>query len=87
MSNMITQEDTYCRVGVMPLGPWLAAGVAAGVAGVTPFPFAACWPVGVTFWLLSPLTPWDGISVVAPGKDSEPGAVNAFACAACDGCV
>lgn len=40
----ITQEDTYCKVGVIPLGPWLvmAAGVAAGVAGVTPFPFAAC---------------------------------------------
>lgn len=83
---MSTQEDTYCKVGVMPLGPWLAAGVAAGVAGVTPFPFAACWPVGGR-WLLSPLLKGGVSSCDAPGNDKDPGAVNALACAALDGCV
>jgi len=68
----------------MPLGPWLAAGVAAGVAGVTPFPFAACWPLTARC-PASPLLAGGVSSLVAPGNDSEPGAVNAFACAALDG--
>ena len=37
----VTQKGTYCKVGVMPLAPWVAAGVAAGVARVTPFPLVA----------------------------------------------
>lgn len=79
-----TQDHTYCKVGVIPLGPCVAAGVAAGVAGVTPFPLAACWPFR---WSASPFGAGGDKSLVAPGNDSEPGAVKALACAALDGCV
>ena len=36
---------------------------------------------------MSPLLPGGVSSLVAPGNDSEPGAVNAFAWAAFEGCV
>lgn len=71
----------------MPLGPCVAEGVAAGVAGVTPFPLAACWPLAAGRCMASPLLDGGVNSLVAPGNDSEPGAVKAFACAALDGCV
>lgn len=74
-------------MGVIPLGPWVAPGVAAGVAGVTPFPLAAGWPFMPGRWLASAALPGGVNSLEPPGKDSEPGAVNALACAALDGCV
>lgn len=67
----------------MPLvGPWFAAGVAAGVAGVTPLPLAACAPIAPLTAALLSLFAVDvgGVSSpAAPGKDREPGAVKAFA--------
>jgi hypothetical protein len=85
-NTKVTQEDTYCKVGVMPLGPCVAAGVAAGVAGVTPFPLAACCPLAPGRWELSLLI--GGVSSwEAPGNESEPGAVKALAWAALEGCV
>ena len=80
-------DYTHCSVGVMPLGPCVAEGVATGVAGVTPFPLAAGWPLEPGRWVASPLLPGGVSSFVAPGNDNDPGAVNAFACAALDGCV
>lgn len=65
----------------------MAEGVAAGVAGVTPFPLAACWPLAAGRCMASPLLDGGVNSLVAPGNDSEPGAVKALACAALDGCV
>lgn len=78
-SKFADTHETYCKVGVIPLGPWFATGVAAGVAGVTPFPFAACWPLTAGRWPASPLLDGGVNSLVAPGNDSEPGAVKAFA--------
>jgi hypothetical protein len=71
----------------MPLGPCVAEGVAAGVAGVTPFPLAACCPLAAGRCMASAVLDGGVNSLVAPGNDSEPGAVKALACAALDGCV
>lgn len=79
------QVYTYCKVGVRPLPAWVAAGVAAGVAGVTPVPFAA-WPPCAPL-VIRVLSKGGVSSAAADGKEREPGAVNALACAALTGWV
>jgi hypothetical protein len=76
---MFPQENTYCKVGVIPLGPWLAAGVAAGVAGVTAAPFALCWPLRAGCCAFPELLRGGVNSWEAPGNDKDPGAVKALA--------
>ncbi len=67
----------------MPETPWVAPGVAAGVAGVAG---AACCGAPAFIWFaLSPSAFGGVISPAPPGKESEPGAMKVFACAAFSG--
>lgn len=91
------QEYTHCSVGTMPLPGALAAGVAAGVAGVTPLPLTAfapgCWPFTFPFAPWAPIAMFPSLSEggvkspAPPGKEREAGDVKARACCALEGWV
>ena len=93
--SMCQWDGTYWSVGTIPLGPvsCVAPGVVAGVAGVEALldvgPSSPFNPLAAFF---SPTLPYfsdDGgvRSPAPPGKDSDEGEVNAFACCAVDGWV
>lgn len=87
--NAVWEQETYCKVGTIPLTPVPAPGVAAGVAGVT----TLAEPVfsGPCKFFCPPLTLFccsnGGVrSPVPPGKDRDAGLVKAFAWSALLGC-
>ena len=92
-----TNEYTHCNVGTIPLPDVpVAPGVAAGVAGVTPLPFAAFPPCGCpfttpfAFWpsMAAPFSDDGGVkSEETPGNDREAGEVKALACCGLAGWV
>ena len=84
-----SEHDTYCNVGVKPLAPVFAAGVAAGVAGVTPVPLVDwCIPFMTSVCSLGRPSMTGGVnSCWLLGNEREPGAVKAFAWRAVEGCV
>lgn len=88
--SKFTVATIFCRVGTIPLTPVFACpGVAAGVAGVTPLPCATtcCCPF-VPFLLVWPASDDGGVRwPLAPGKESDEGAVNCLASAAVLGWV
>lgn len=86
---------TYCNVGTIPLTPWVAAGVVAGVAGGEAATGATgmggccccCCCCGCGLPTTTSLVEGGVISTAPPGKESEPGAINFFASTALEGCV
>ena len=91
------RECTHWSVGTIPLTPWTAPGVAAGVAGLTSLAAALmlppdCCPFVFAFAPEAPLrccpsfSDEGGVkSPAPPGNDSDEGAVKARACSALAG--